>query len=502
MSMITHSRLDPISDYDQALQGLATDPDNLDLKHRAVLALLRAGSLDFALKEYQSYGLADIRNHEDVMALGGRLSKDLYLRNKGKAALSHAQDAAHKYEAAFKDSQGYYSGINAATMALMADMPPDIIKDRVTNILDILPPTKNLLPEEHYFVEATRAECYLLLGERESVKDTLRNAITFDPLNYFAHASTLKQFRLILNKRGQDQSWLSAFRPPKALHYAGHIWKDTETAYDKLPMMISDLIQQQDIGFGYGALAAGADIVIAESLLAEGVELNVFLPSSVERFLDRSVRPFGQGWVPRFESCLARAESYTCLSDTGEEVSSINDILCAQMAMGKAILRSDYLDTQAVQLLIGDLEREGSLTAHHGREWKDAGLNQINLPLNDVSKTDAKKYRNPAEIKIIAKDSKAASLKTYVSLNDVISDYLNVPADDSVSLALHFDLPNAESELDAIISGNLKEAILVSEVLASYAALKHKNNYRVIFAGTHIDKSGLSTRIYTLQPLS
>jgi len=195
---------DYLNDYDTAITALKTDPNNPELKHQAVLALARAGSLEFALKEYQRYALEKIRHHEDIMALGGRLYKDLYLQNSGKEALEYAQKSAAKYEAAFQDTQGYYSGINSAAMALISDMPWYIVKTRVENILTLLPPTENLSPENHYFVEATRAECLLILGQSSEAKNALRKAITFDPLNYTAHASTLKQFKLILDKRGTE----------------------------------------------------------------------------------------------------------------------------------------------------------------------------------------------------------------------------------------------------------------------------------------------------------
>lgn len=46
-------------------------------------------------------------------------------------------------------------------------------------------------------------------------------------------------------------------------------------------------------GFAWGALAAGADIVIAEHLLASDAELHVVLPCPVEQFEAQSVAPAG-----------------------------------------------------------------------------------------------------------------------------------------------------------------------------------------------------------------
>jgi len=69
------------------------------------------------------------------------------------------------------------------------------------------------------------------------------------------------------------------------VHFAGHIWQHPDKLGENLPLRLSDTIQSNDIGFAYGALAAGADIMIAEALLSEGVEVNFILPTDVETFI-------------------------------------------------------------------------------------------------------------------------------------------------------------------------------------------------------------------------
>lgn len=186
VNMMGPSEHDYLNSYESAVVQLRASPHSRELQHQAVLALARMGSLDFALSEYQRYGLADVRHHEDIMSLGGRLSKDLYLRATGKDATKHALNSAQKYEAAYHDTHGYYSGINSATMALLAGMPQEVIKERATLIQKALPPTENLSPTEYYFIEATRAECFLLLGKPQTAKETLQIAIQHDPLNFTA----------------------------------------------------------------------------------------------------------------------------------------------------------------------------------------------------------------------------------------------------------------------------------------------------------------------------
>lgn len=495
------SKNDYIQSYENAVTALRKTPGNQDTQHKAVLALARAGSLDFAISEYKRYGLNKVRHHEDIMALGGRLHKDLYMTSSGATALQHAKDSAAQYEAAFQDSQGYYSGVNAATMALLADMPDYIVRERVSAILNILPQTDRLSKEDHYFIEATRAECFLLLGETKKAELAFRCAIEFDPLNYTAHASTLKQFGLILDKRNTSKAWLDNLKPPRPVHFAGHLWPHSNTSSEQLSNQLSDVIQQHDIGFGYGALAAGADITIAEALLAEGAELNVFLPSPIDDFLEYSVRPFGEGWVPRFKACLERAQSCIELPQKQGGVSAKQNILSAQMAMGQAILRSSYLDVAPCQLLISDSSRKGSFTSRHSEDWTALGLEQLNINLPQGIKLSDVEAIKPLNLSVLVGNSTAVSFQKFSNFETAISDIIDNQMDSSVTASLHFNLPGAENTLETIMNKNLHGTILISEAMAGYIALKHRTDFKVVFAGTALDKTEAPIRCYTLQPL-
>jgi hypothetical protein len=50
------------------------------------------------------------------------------------------------------------------------------------------------------------------------------------------------------------------------------------------------------------------------------------------------------------------------------------------------------------------------------------------------------------------------------------------------------------------MSKRLEGTVLLSEVMASYIALKYRSDYKVVYAGTAIDKDGKHVRCYTLQP--
>src|SRR3954453_15367608 len=69
--------------FDLAERGLAERPDDLWLKHRAVLALARTGSTGDAERRFTEYGLAGVGD-EDVAALEARIAKDKAIAAGGR----------------------------------------------------------------------------------------------------------------------------------------------------------------------------------------------------------------------------------------------------------------------------------------------------------------------------------------------------------------------------------------------------------------------------------
>ena len=106
----------PLARYDEAISHLSDSPNDRTAQHQAVLSLARLGATDFALKEYQRYGLHLETTNEDITALKARLLKDLYLRANPDKSRTYALQSAQQYDVAYKATGGYYSGVNAATM--------------------------------------------------------------------------------------------------------------------------------------------------------------------------------------------------------------------------------------------------------------------------------------------------------------------------------------------------------------------------------------------------
>lgn len=378
-------------DYDVAVQGLVKTPNNRQLQHQAVLALARAGSLEKAKSEYERFGLWDAGDNEDYLSLAGRLLKDEYHLASGNSRLALARLSAEKYQFAHERTGGFYSGINAATMTLLGGGNAQEVSFRARVILRMLPKHDGTSNEDLYFVEATRCEASLLLREEEQAAESLRRAWAHDPLNYLAHASTLRQLRMICSNQGSDPAWLEDFSPPKSLHFAGQIFSVGDPGNsginlssedeESLRAEISNALQKIDAGFGYGALSAGSDILIAECLLEEGAELHVVLPVEVDAFCDVSVSPFGHQWNDRFRKCLDASTSLTVVSRSpSRPVRGLNRY-AGKIAMGQTILGGDLLAADKMQLLLSADWEEDSFTSDHRSDWRDTGYGTVEMRL-------------------------------------------------------------------------------------------------------------------------
>jgi len=334
-----------------------------------ITAHARSGALDHAWRLFREGGYERARNDPSALSLKGRLLKDQALRAEGAARRALYLDAANAYASAGRLDGRAYPLINAATLSLLAGQPAKARK--LARQVLAHGGDRN---ETAYYQDATRAEALLLLDDLKGAAATLTGAVARAPQAYEDHASTLRQFELILDALDEDKGWLDALRPPRALHFAGHMEAGADTA-----RAIRTLLERERIGFGYGALAAGADILIAEALLRAGAELHLVLPAPERAFRDASVTRHGKDWVRRFHRVLGKARSIRTIPG-GDTLSPLALRLAAEVAMGEAVMRAATLSTEAVQLVV--LDRQGRRDRTPGGSgwiastWKRTGRRQ------------------------------------------------------------------------------------------------------------------------------
>jgi hypothetical protein len=333
---------------------LAEHPADVALKHRAVLALARAGATEEAARRFEQYGLKG-SSDEDVSALQARIAKDFALAYEGRERTRRARSAAELYSAIFARTGGYYPAINAATLWLVAGDPARA-RRVAGSVLEVLANSG----ERSYWAAASEAEARLVRGEVAAARDALDDATALLGGDFAALATTRRQLRMICEVTGIDPDILAALAGPRVVHFCGHrigvgeqprFAAEAETA---VATRIAEVVQRQPPGYAYGSLASGADILWAEALLVAGAEVHVVLPFARQEFVEASVAPAGRGWVERFDQCLGRAASVRFATDDAYRGDEVLFCYCSELAMGLALLRASYLDSEVGQLTVWD----------------------------------------------------------------------------------------------------------------------------------------------------
>jgi hypothetical protein len=337
-----------------------------------ILSLARSGATSRAWDAFLSAGL-DKAEEVEALTLKGRLLKDRAKQAAGaeRAALFAQSGAAYAQAARLRPDS--YPLINAAAMALFGGdgaVAATIARDVLT-LID----GDTSQGETPYWREATRAEAFLLLGRAADAQESLAAAIARAPQAWEDHAATLRQFAAILSEQGGDAAWLDVHRPAPSLHFSGILGIDSDdaTAAGAVRTAIAEIAP----GFGYGALAAGADIIAAEALLAGGAELHVILPASRFEFCRSSVAPFGQDWTERFDALCDAAYSLT-LCNNGAETNRAGIALADYQAMGMAVLKASHLESRALALRIEPEDRPAL-----GDPWLSAGRPIVHIAVTE-----------------------------------------------------------------------------------------------------------------------
>ena len=364
--------------YDIAMQALDAHPGDTWLAHRAVLNLAKAGATTRAQDELVRLGLD--RSHEpDVLALGARIAKDRALAAIGperQALLAHAADL---YEAIYRESGGYYPAINVATLRLLAG--DAVAAERAAREVLALCEAAAGDGEDAYYRAASAAEAALVLGDTAAAGRALESAASHSA-DLAAHAATRRQLRLICAQRGIGDDVLAPLAAQTVIHYTGHMiaapgvngrFPASEEA--RVASAIREALERRDVGFGYGALACGADILFAEALLARGAELHVVLPFTRDEFRAISVECTGGQWIERFETCLAKASSLTYATDDRYLGHDWVFAYGSFVAMGLAVLRARFLDAPLLQIAVWDGEETLGFagTGFDVRTWRALG---------------------------------------------------------------------------------------------------------------------------------
>lgn len=318
-----------------------------------IIALARAGALDHAWAQFCGAGYDRDDGDPAALTVKGRLLKDHALRASGEARRRFYLQSADAYRRSAALQPATYPLINAATLSLLSGDRARA-QEIAREVLDRIEREPDE-PETPYYRAATEAEALLLLGRLDEARAALAAAVAAAARAWEDHGSTLRQFLIIQEELGGDAAWLDMLRPPRSLFYsgagAGAFATDADTG--KLDEAIASVLDGERIGFGFGGLAAGADLVVAEALLAHGAELHVVLPSDPASFAARFVDPFGAAWRARFDAALEAADTVELVRPLHAPPDARTAALAGEVARGAAMLNAERLMSEAVALVAG-----------------------------------------------------------------------------------------------------------------------------------------------------
>ena len=343
----------------------------------AIMTMARAGSLELAERLFREGGYEDRGGDAASLAVQGRLLKDRAGRLPIADRPAAYARAAAAYAAADSAAPQPYTRLNVATLNFLAGNR-EWARTIANDILDWLD-SEAEHAETPYYIEATRAEAWLLLGDTEAAAAALARAVAAQPEAWSDHAATIAQLHMICAAGSIDPSFLDPMRPPRSLHYAGHLGLAPES-HELLTAAVRRIVKEEGVRFGYGALAAGCEIVVAEALLELGAELHVFLPGDVEEFAAVSIDPYGAQWRERFERCLDAAVELRSFPQPRGRYQPLGSRIAADVAMGAALMNAAQLESSAVQLLVADEGDgpygSGNESARIGSLWHARGAKQ------------------------------------------------------------------------------------------------------------------------------
>lgn len=340
---------DHLKVYDLAEAALKLHPDNEFYQYSLVLSLAKCDAAQRALDSFYHYKLY-LSQSADVLALEARILKDLAFARPDEASLHKAADSYHKI---FTQTGDYYRAINAATLYLLSGN-----RQQAVALAEQARALAQQDGQYKFYNLATQAAALLVLGRPAEAQAVIVAVAQLEAKDLVRRARTRQRLKLICDYQLIDDVILDCLLPETVIYYCGHVFDPhrpvSESQEVALLHHIETTIASHHAAVAYGSLAAGADILFAETVLKNGGELNIWLPFGKADFCARAVSPAGEAWVARFEACLLRAHTVSYATESNFMGDDAIFEYCADIGMGMAIMRANSLEAAVLQLAVRD----------------------------------------------------------------------------------------------------------------------------------------------------
>jgi class 3 adenylate cyclase len=348
-----------------------------------VLILARLGDNERALRLYETYGLGASED-VDALSLRARLLKDAGFGGPGGPDMDKLVQACRLYAAVYHRSSDAYPAINAATLARIVgrgELAGQMARAAVARA--------SADPDQGYYTLATLAEARVILGDLAGAREALEAAMAAADADVGKRSTTVLQLQRLLQVIGggdDAERLLALIRPPKVATYRGPIFLADPAMEARLAAQIRAALTAEQVGFAYGSLAAGSDILVAEQLLALGCELHIVLPVTEADFLSQSVAPAGEEWLGRYTACREAATTVTFASSMSHVGGQGQFAYGSRVAMGMARLRARHLNGGAVQLALVEAGAASASSRSDVATWNGRGGRTVTLETEPLAR--------------------------------------------------------------------------------------------------------------------
>ncbi|MEW6733318.1 MAG: tetratricopeptide repeat-containing protein, partial [Acidobacteriota bacterium] len=264
---------EPLLAYDVLAEGLQQQTQDLRLRQLLALALARSGATQRAnaiLNQLLHEGHID----SETLGILARTHKDFALMTNDpiewQTQLRTAFWFYHRGYQVTQENNGvgdYYTGINAAAMALLLKeraIANKLAMDVRKICLEKL--NNNISEDDSYWLPATLGEAAVILGDWAQAEDYYHQAAEQAQAKVADLVATRRQARLLAEfLSGDRQRFDDCFRIPQVVVFAGHMIDQPGRLQPRFPSQLEPAVYQEiakqldrlDAGFGYASAACG-----------------------------------------------------------------------------------------------------------------------------------------------------------------------------------------------------------------------------------------------------
>lgn len=354
-------------------------PDNLRVKQLYALSLSKSGA-PVAAEEFLQAVYREYPDDPETSGILGGIYKELFKKSQDPRYALLARDT---YLKNFSITKNYYTGINAAAMAVMAGHASKG-KEIAQEIITIINPDT-----QEFWERVTLAEAYLLTKNSKRATELYLEARKLIHTDWGRVSSVNNQLWLLNHYLSVPGAVKNAYQAPGIAAFAGHMIDRHDRSYPRFPYYLEKQVKDAllaairtlNIKIGYTSIACGSDILFCESLIEMGGELNILLAFDKEEFKETSIRYAGDGWEDRFNKLI---ENYPVTYLTHEKYEGTDELFSFQsrMILGSALHRASLLQTKAHLLSVlseTDMTRKPGGTRDTLALWPNRGDHWTNI---------------------------------------------------------------------------------------------------------------------------